>query len=56
MLEIYNSLSRTKETLKPGDEVTATLFASKAGTPRGILSKLELNGKTIYENNMRGAE
>src|SRR3954470_20469107 len=23
----------TKETLKPGDEITATFFASKAGTP-----------------------
>jgi hypothetical protein len=46
----------TKETLKPGDEVTATLFASKAGTPRGILSKLTFNDKQIYENTMRGPE
>ena len=46
----------TKDTLKPGDEVTATLFASKAGTPRGILSKLVFHDMMIYENNMRGAE
>jgi Family of unknown function (DUF6152) len=53
---LINSRGWTKDTLKPGDEITATFFASKAGTPRGILSKLELNGKMIYENNMRGPE
>jgi hypothetical protein len=46
----------TKETLKPGDEVTATLFASKAGTPRGILAKLMVDDKQIYENTMRAPE
>jgi hypothetical protein len=46
----------TKDTLKPGDEVTATLFASKAGSPRGILAKLMFNDKQIYENTMRGPE
>lgn len=46
----------TKNTLKSGDEVTLTVFPSKAGTPRGLLSKLVLNDKMIYEINMRTAE
>ena len=46
----------TKNTLKPGDEVTLTVFPSKAGTSRGLLSKLVLNDKMIYEINMRTAE
>lgn len=46
----------TKNTLKSGDEVTLTVFPSKAGTSRGLLSKLVLNDKMIYEINMRTAE
>jgi len=46
----------TKNTLKSGDEVILTVFPSKAGTPRGLLSKLVLNDKMIYEINMRTAE
>ena len=46
----------TKNTLKSGDEVTLTVFPSKAGAPRGLLSKLVLNDKMIYEINMRTAE
>jgi hypothetical protein len=38
----------TKDTVKPGDEVTITVFPSKAGTPRGLLSKLSLNDKVLY--------
>jgi hypothetical protein len=39
----------TKDKLKPGDQVTITVFPSKAGTPRGLLSKLALNDKVLYE-------
>lgn len=46
----------TKDTLKSGDEITLTVFPSKAGAPRGLLSKLVLNDKMIYEINMRTAE
>jgi hypothetical protein len=31
-----------KTTLKPGDQVTVTIFPSKAGTPYGLLSKIVL--------------
>jgi len=34
----------TKTTLKPGDQVTITVFPSKAGTTYGLLSKVVLPG------------
>lgn len=38
----------TKDTIKPGDHVTITLCPSKAGTPRGVLTKLVLSdGRTL---------
>lgn len=40
----------TKRTLKAGDEVTITLFPSKAGTPVGVVNKVVANGKTILDN------
>jgi len=40
----------TKRTLKAGDEITITVFPSKAGTPVGVVNKLVLNGKTILDN------
>ena len=46
----------TRDTLKSGDQITLTVFPSKAGAPRGLLSKLVLNDKMIYEINMRTAE
>src|ERR1700688_702173 len=45
-----------KDTLKPGDQITVTVFPSKTGAPRGFLSKLVLNDKVIYEANMRNVE
>jgi Family of unknown function (DUF6152) len=45
-----------KDTLKPGEEITITVFPSKVGAPRGLLSKLVLNDKVIYEANMRTLE
>lgn len=41
----------TKDTVKPGDQVTITVFPSKAGTPRGLLSKLAMNDKVLYQAN-----
>jgi hypothetical protein len=38
----------TRDDLKPGDQITITVFPSKAGTPRGLLSKIVLNGKEMY--------
>jgi hypothetical protein len=36
----------TRNSLKPGDEITATMWPSKAGTPRGFLLKIVLpNGQ-----------
>lgn len=46
----------SKDTLKPGDQITITVFPSKVGATRGLLSKLVLNDKVIYEANMRTLE
>lgn len=36
----------TRNSLKPGDEITVTMWPSKAGTPRGFLLKIVLpNGQ-----------
>lgn len=43
----------SKDTLKAGDQITVTVFPSKVGAPRGLLSKLTMNDKVIYEANMR---
>ena len=40
----------TKRTLKVGEEITITVFPSKAGTPVGVVNKLVANGKTILDN------
>jgi len=40
----------TRKTIKAGDEVTVTMFPSKAGTPVGVVNKIVLNGKVILEN------
>jgi hypothetical protein len=45
-----------KDTLKPGDQITVTVFPSKAGAPRGFLSKLVINDKVMYEANMRNVQ
>lgn len=38
------------DTFKPGDKVTVTVFPSKIGTPRGLLSKIVLNGKVMLDD------
>jgi hypothetical protein len=40
----------TRETLKPGDQVTITVFPAKGGAPVGLLSKVVLGGKLIYDD------
>jgi hypothetical protein len=45
-----------KDSLKPGDPITVTVFPSKVGAPRGFLSKLVLNDKVMYEANMRNVQ
>jgi hypothetical protein len=39
-----------KEMLKPGDQITITVFPAKAGTPVGLLSKLVFNGKLLLDD------
>jgi len=46
----------TKNTLKPGDKITISVFPSKIGTPRGLLAKIVLNGKAILDDTGRGRQ
>ncbi len=46
----------TKDTLKPGDKITISVFPSKIGTPRGLLAKITLNGKVIIDDTGRGRQ
>ena len=39
----------SRKTLKAGDEVTVTMFPSRAGAPVGVVNKIVLNGKVILE-------
>jgi hypothetical protein len=40
----------TKRTLKAGEEITVTLFPSKAGTPVGVVNKIVSNGKVLLDS------
>ena len=40
----------TRETLKPGDEVTVTIFPAKTGAPVALLAKVVFHGKLIYDD------
>lgn len=40
----------TGKTLKPGDQITITVFPSKAGTPVGLLAKITLDGKVLLDD------
>ena len=46
----------TRRTLKAGDQVTITLFPSKAGTPVGVVNKIEKDGQVILSGRGGGAE
>src|SRR5579871_567966 len=43
-------------TLKPGDVIVITVFPSKIGTTRGLLSKVVMNGKVLLDDTGRGAQ
>lgn len=41
----------TRDTVKAGDEVTITLFPSRAGAPRGLLAKIvNVDGKVLLDD------
>lgn len=40
----------TRDTLKPGDPVTVTIFPAKSGTPVALLAKVVFGGKLIYDD------
>jgi hypothetical protein len=40
----------TRETLKPGDKITITVFPARAGAPVGLLAKVVFGGKLIYDD------
>ena len=46
----------TKNTLKPGDRVTISVFPSNVGSSRGLLAKIVLNGKVIIDDVGRGRQ
>jgi hypothetical protein len=43
-----------KNTLKPGDKITISIFPSQIATPRGLLAKIVFNGKVIIDDVSRG--
>ena len=46
----------TRKTLNVGDELTITLFPSKAGAPVGVVNKIERDGKVILSGRGGGAQ
>ncbi len=46
----------TKSTLKPGDQITISVFPSKAGSTRGLLAKIVFNDKVIIDDASRGRD
>ena len=40
----------SRDTLKPGDQVTITLFPARGGAPVGLLAKVVFGGKLIYDD------
>ena len=40
----------TKDELKPGDQITITLFPSKVGADRGLVAKIVLRDKVIIDD------
>jgi len=43
----------SKGMFKPGDQITISVFPSKAGTPVGLLSKISFNGKQLLDDELR---
>jgi hypothetical protein len=42
--------SWTRNTFKPGDEITITVFPSRVGAPRGLIAKIVLNDKVLIDD------
>ena len=40
----------TRNTFKPGDEITITVFPSRVGAPRGLIAKIVLNDKVLIDD------
>jgi hypothetical protein len=40
----------TRNTFKPGDEITITVFPSRIGAPRGLVAKIVLNDKVLIDD------
>jgi hypothetical protein len=40
----------TRRTLKAGDQIKVTVFPSKAGTPVGVVTKIEKDGQVIMQD------
>jgi hypothetical protein len=40
----------TRNTFKPGDEITITVFPSRVGAPRGLIAKIVLNDKILIDD------
>lgn len=43
-------------TLKPGDVIVITVYPSKIGATRGLLSKVVMNGKVLLDDTGRGEQ
>lgn len=46
----------TRKTLKAGDQIKITLFPSKAGTPVGVVNRIERDGQVILSGRGGGAQ
>ena len=40
----------SRDTMKPGDQITITIFPAKAGGPYGLMSKVFINGKLVLDD------
>ena len=40
----------TRDTMKPGDQITITIFPAKAGGSYGLMSKVSINGKMVLDD------
>jgi hypothetical protein len=40
----------SRDTMKPGDQITITIFPAKAGGPYGLMSKVLINGKLVLDD------
>lgn len=40
----------TRDTMKPGDQITITIFPAKAGGSYGLMSKVYINGKMVLDD------